>query len=97
MATRGATQFTNRSNNVGGGAYGGNQRVVVDDAPSGESKWLLMGMIFFAIVCFVLLPVVAMMLIDVKKTNVSAQAALLENRKLEKKLEKILKKDPDDE
>lgn len=71
--------------------------MVVDDVPSGESKWLLMGIVFFALVCFLLLPVVGMMLIDVKKTNNSAQAALLENRKLEKKLEKLLKKEKDDE
>ena len=70
---------------------------MVDDVSSSEPKWFLVGMIFFALVCFMLLPVIAMMLIDAKKTNISAQAALLQNKKLEKKLEKLLKKEQDDE
>jgi CHASE3 domain sensor protein len=43
-------------------------------------------MIFFAIMCFICLPVVAVMLVDVKKTNAMAQTALYETKKLEAKL-----------
>ena len=52
-------------------------------------------MIFFAIVCFMCLPVIAMMLIEVKKTNAIAQAALTETKKLKAELKP--KKELDDE
>jgi hypothetical protein len=43
-------------------------------------------MILFASVCFILLPVITVMLVDAKKTNAMAQTALYETKKLQAKL-----------
>jgi len=43
-------------------------------------------MLFFAIVCFIMLPVTAFILIEAKKTNVAAQAALIEAKKIRAEL-----------
>jgi hypothetical protein len=53
-------------------------------------------MIFFATVCFICLPIVAVILIDAKKTNATAQAALLEVKKLRAEI-KAVKKEQEDE
>ena len=52
-------------------------------------------MVFFGIVCFICLPVAAMILIEAKKTNAVAQAALVETKKLHAQLKP--KKEADDE
>jgi hypothetical protein len=52
-------------------------------------------MLFFAIVCFILLPVTAFVLIEAKKTNAVAQAALVEAKKIRAEL-KPVKKDSDE-
>jgi len=96
MATRGSAQLQYRLGNVGGGSNAGNQRVLVANDANSESRWLLAGMIFFATVCFICLPIVAVILIDAKKTNATAQAALLEVKKLRAEI-KAVKKEQDDE
>lgn len=95
MATRGAAQFQNRPNNVGGGNVGSSQRVVVDDGSSSYVDWLLYGMIFFALVAFITLPISAMILMEAKKTNAASQTALTETKKLQRDLKP--KKEADDE
>jgi hypothetical protein len=52
-------------------------------------------MIFFAIVCFITLPISAMILMEAKKTNAISQAALTETKKLQRELKP--KKEADDE
>lgn len=52
-------------------------------------------MIFFAIVCFITLPISAMILMESKKTNAVAQAALIEAKKIRAELKP--KKEADDE
>jgi hypothetical protein len=52
-------------------------------------------MLFFAIVCFICLPIAAFILIEAKKTNVTAQAALAEAKKIRAELKP--KKEQDDE
>jgi hypothetical protein len=59
---------------------------MVDDGAGGDAKWLFFGMLFFAIVCFVTLPVVAFILLEAKKTNVIAQDALAEAKKIRAEL-----------
>lgn len=54
-------------------------------------------MVFFGIVCFICLPITAMMLIEAKKTNAVAQAALTETKKLRAELKPVKKKEEDDE
>jgi hypothetical protein len=95
MATRGSAQLQNRLGNVGSSGASGNQRVLVDDDSSGSSQWLLAGMLFFAIVAFICLPIAAFILIEAKKTNVTAQAALAEAKKIRAELKP--KKEQDDE
>jgi hypothetical protein len=53
-------------------------------------------MLFFALVSFICLPIAAMILIEAKKTNVTAQAALIEAKKLRAEL-KPVKKETEDE
>ncbi len=81
-----APQFQNRNGNVGRGNGSGNRGPVGDDDSGSDAKWLLYGMLFFAIVCFIMLPVTAMVLIEAKKTNVTAQAALIEAKKIRAEL-----------
>lgn len=95
MATRGAAQFQNRPNNLGGGNGNSPQRVVVDNGSGDYTDRLLYGMIFFALVAFITLPISAMILMEAKKTNAVAQTALTETKKLQRKLEP--KKEADDE
>lgn len=95
MATRSATQFQNRLSNLGNSNGNGVERVVVDDGSSSYVDWLLYGMIFFAIVCFITLPISAMILMESKKTNAVAQAALIEAKKIRAELKP--KKEADDE
>lgn len=52
-------------------------------------------MLFFAIVCFICLPIMAVILIEAKKTNVAAHAALMEVKKLRAEI-KAAKKDNDE-
>jgi hypothetical protein len=59
-----------------------------DDGAGGDAKWLLVGMVFFGCVCFVCLPIAAVLLIEAKKTNVAAQAALAEVKKLKAEIRK---------
>lgn len=92
MAT---TKQTNRPANLGGGNVGGASRVLVDDGSGGDSQWLFYGMLFFAIVCFICLPIMAVILIEAKKTNVAAHAALMEVKKLRAEI-KAAKKDNDE-
>ena len=85
----------NRPSNVGSGS--GN-RVVnggMDDDSNSVAQWAIVGMVFFGIVCFICLPVAAMILIEAKKTNAVAQAALVETKKLHAQLKP--KKEADDE
>jgi len=51
-------------------------------------------MVFFGIVAFICLPISAMMLIESKKTNVAAQEALVEAKKIRAELKP--KKDEDE-
>lgn len=86
MATRSSAQFENRPIGIGNGARGGNSGGMVDDGAGGDAKWLFFGMLFFAIVCFVTLPVVSFILLEAKKTNVIAQDALAEAKKIRAEL-----------
>jgi len=43
-------------------------------------------MVLFAVVCFILLPVEVMMLMDIKTTNVRSQEALAEAKKIRAEL-----------
>ena len=90
-----APQFQNRNGNVGRGNNGGNRGPVGDDDSGSDAKWLLYGMLLFAVICFILLPVTAMILIEAKKTNVTAQAALIEAKKIRAELKP--KKEESDE
>ena len=96
MATRGSAQFQNRPANVGGGNGSSGNRVLVDDGAGGDAKWLFYGMLFFALVCFMTLPLSVFILMDSKKTNANAQAALAETKKIQAQL-KPVKKEKDDE
>lgn len=86
MATRGSPQSQNRPSNVGYSNGNNSQRPMGDDVPNSDSKWLFFGMLFFAIVCFILLPLEVMMLIDIKKTNIRSQEALSEVKKIKAEL-----------
>jgi hypothetical protein len=86
MATRGAAQLQNRPAN---GGRGGNGRVAGaggDDDASSVAQWAVAGMVFFGIVCFVCLPISAFILMEAKKTNVTAQDALAEAKKIRSEL-----------
>ena len=96
MATRGSAQFQNRPAGGSNGSRGGNSGGLVDDGASGDAQWLFYGMLFFAIVCFVTLPIATFILIEAKKTNVVAQDALAEAKKMRNEL-KPVKKEKDDE
>ena len=92
MAT---SQSKGRAGNVGSGS--GN-RVVnggMDDDSDSVAKWAVVGMVFFGIICFICLPVAAMILIEAKKINATAQAALVETKKLHAQLKP--KKEADNE
>ena len=85
----------NRPGNVGSGS--GN-RVVnggMDDDSDSVAKWAVVGMVFFGIICFICLPVAAMILIEAKKYNADTHAVLLETKKLQAQLKP--KKEADDE
>ena len=96
MATRSSAQFENRPIGIGNGARGGNSGGMVDDGAGGDAKWLFYGMLFFAIVCFVTLPIAAMILLEAKKTNVVAQSALIEAKKIRTELKPVKKEEPDE-
>lgn len=78
-----------RGNGNGVDGAGGNA-----DANS-IAQWAVVGMVFFGVVCFICLPITAMILIEAKKTNAVAQAALTETKKLKAELKP--KKELDDE
>jgi hypothetical protein len=63
----------------------------VDDGAGGDAKWLLYGMLFFAIVAFMTLPISVVILMDSKKTNANAQAALAETKKIQRELKPVKK------
>ena len=94
MAT---SQSKNRSGNVGRGNGNGMAGSGMDDDADSVTKWAVAGMVFFGIVCFICLPITAMMLIEAKKTNAVAQAALTETKKLRAELKPVKKKEEDDE
>lgn len=96
MATRNAAQSANRPSGSGSGTRSGNSGGMVDNVSSGDAQWLFYGMLFFAIVCFVTLPISVFVLMDSKKTNADAHAALAETKKLQAQL-KPVKKEKDDE
>ena len=96
MATRSTTQLQNRPSNVGGGGGRSGDRMVVDDGASGNAKWHVIGMLFFAIVCFMMLPLTLFVYVEAKKTNVTAQAALVEAKKIRAEL-KAAKKEENNE
>lgn len=91
MATRSPAQFQNRLSDVGSSSGGRSSGVLVDDGAGGDAKWLLMGMLFFATVSFVMLPVSVFILMDSKKTNANAQAALIEAKKIRAELKPVKK------
>jgi hypothetical protein len=83
MAT---SQSKGRTGNVGSGSnnrVGGNG---VDDDANSVAQWAIAGMVFFGIICFICLPVAAMILIEAKKINANAQSALVETKKLQQQL-----------
>ena len=92
MAT---SQSTNRARNVGSGSGNRMAGSGVDDDANSVAKWAVVGMVFFGIVCFICLPIAAMILIEAKKINASAQAALVETKKLQQQLKP--KKEMDNE
>ena len=59
------------------------------------AQWAVAGMVFFGVVCFICLPIAVMILIEAKKLNVEAHAALVETKKLQAQLKP--KKERDDE
>jgi len=67
----------------------------VDDDANSVAQWAIVGMVFFGVVCFICLPVAAMILIEAKKVNATAQAALVETKKLQQQLKP--KKEVNDE
>ena len=76
----------NRPSNVGSGNGSRVAGSGVDDDANRVAQWAIAGMVFFGIVCFICLPVAAMILIEAKKTNAVAQAALVETKKLQAQL-----------
>ena len=76
----------NRPSNVGSGNGGRVAGAGVDDDANRVAQWAIAGMVFFGIVCFICLPVAAMILIEAKKINATAQAALVETKKLQQQL-----------
>ena len=92
MAT---SQSKGRAGNVGSGSSNRVGGAGVDDDANSVAQWAIVGMVFFGIVCFICLPVAAMILIEAKKTNAVAQAALVETKKLHAQLKP--KKEADDE
>ena len=92
MAT---SQSTNRARNVGSGSGNRVGGSGVDDDSDSVAKWAIVGMVFFGIVCFICLPIAAMILIEAKKINANAQAALVETKKLQAQLKP--KKEMDNE
>ena len=90
MATRGNAQLSNRLGN-GSGRGGSGDRDSVDNAvgrriAERNASYFLVGMVLFAVVCFILLPVEVMMLMDIKTTNVRSQEALTEAKKIRAEL-----------
>jgi hypothetical protein len=53
-------------------------------------------MLFFAIVSFICLPIAAIILIEAKKTNVVAQSALIEAKKMRNELKPVKKEENDE-
>ena len=92
MAT---SQSKNRAGNVGRGSGGGMAGAGGDDDAGSVTQWAIAGMVFFGVVCFICLPITAILLIEAKKTNVTAQAALAETKKLQAQIKP--KKEQDDE
>jgi len=88
MAT---SKLQNRNGDVGRGDSVRNSGGVGDDA-----KYLLYGMLFFAIVSFICLPIAAIILIEAKKTNVVAQSALIEAKKMRNELKPVKKEENDE-
>ena len=85
----------NRPSNVGSGSGNRMAGSGVDDDANSVAKWAVVGMVFFGVICFICLPVAAMILIEAKKINANAQAALVETKKLQAQLKP--KKEMDDE
>ena len=85
----------NRPGNVGSGSGNRVAGGGVDDDANRVAEWAIVGMVFFGIVCFICLPVAAMILIEAKKINATAQSALVETKKLQQQLKP--KKEMDNE
>ena len=83
MAT---SQPKSRAGNVGSGSGNRVGNGGVDDDANSVAQWAIAGMVFFGIVCFICLPVAAMILIEAKKINANAQSALVETKKLQQQL-----------
>jgi len=83
MAT---SQSKSRAGNVGAGSGNRVGGSGMDDDANSIAQWAVAGMVFFGVVAFICLPVAAMLLIESKKTNASAQAALVETKKLQAQL-----------
>ena len=92
MAT---SQSKGRAGNVGSGNGNRVGGAGVDDDANSVAQWAVVGMVFFGIICFICLPVAAMILIEAKKINATAQAALVETKKLHAQLKP--KKEADNE
>ena len=95
MSFMATSQFKNRAGNVGRGD--GNSVAGAGSNADADSvaQWAVVGMVFFGIVCFICLPIAAMILIEAKKINADAHAALVETKKLQSQLKP--KKEQSDE
>lgn len=93
MAT---SKLPNRNGDVGRGSSARNSGDLGNAHSDGDNQWLLYGMLFFAIVAFLTLPISVLILMDAKKTNANSHAALAETKKLQAEL-KPVKKGEDDE
>ena len=85
----------NRPSNVGSGNGSRMAGSGMDDDSDSVAQWAIVGMVFFGVVCFICLPIAAMILIEAKKINAVAQAALVETKKLQQQLKP--KKEVNDE
>lgn len=89
MATKGSQGFSNRSvNGIDLSRYPSADRVgdvAGDSIAQQNANLFFVAVLIFASICLILVPVVAIMLIDVKKTSAEAKAILSEVRKLKDK------------
>lgn len=83
MAT---TKLSNRNGDVGRGNAGRSGGDMGNASSGSDANWLLYGMLFFAIIAFLTLPISVLILIDSKKTNANSHAALAETKKIQSEL-----------